>query len=65
MASAQVDDLALDPIRSLPDQPFLDVLATILASISATAPLRFPFPAAILSAGRSDARRIIARRRLA
>jgi hypothetical protein len=33
MAPAQVDELALDPIRSLPDEPFLDVLATFVVDV--------------------------------
>jgi hypothetical protein len=33
MAPAQVDELVLDPVRSLPDQPFLDVLATFIADV--------------------------------
>jgi hypothetical protein len=31
MGPAQVDELVLDPLRSLPDEPFLDVLATFIA----------------------------------
>ncbi len=33
MSTSQVDEFALEPIRSLPDEPFLDVLATFLPDV--------------------------------
>jgi hypothetical protein len=33
MALAEIDELVLDPICSLPDEPFLDVLATFIADV--------------------------------
>lgn len=33
MTSSQIDELAFDPMRSLPDEPFLDVLATFVVDV--------------------------------